>query len=132
MVDKYKNYRTSLTETARINRNNPTPEETKLWNEVLRNRKMMGYKFLRQKPLENFIVDFYCSKLRLVIEIDGSSHRGKEDYDFSRTQILQQTGLKIIRFYNREITSGIDRIRKSIQREVQKREKELNLLNEPP
>ncbi|NQU68580.1 MAG: endonuclease domain-containing protein [Candidatus Marinimicrobia bacterium] len=127
---KYKYYRVILTEAARINRNNPTPEEAKLWTEVLINRQMMGYKFLRQKPLENFIVDFYCSKLQFVIEIDGGSHRGKEDYDFNRTQILQQTGLKIIRYYNREITSEIERVCESIKFEIQIREKELGLSGE--
>ncbi len=127
---KYKYYRVILTEAARINRNNPTPEEAKLWTEVLRNRQMMGYKFLRQKPLEKYIVDFYCSKLQLVIELDGSSHNEKEEYDINRTQVLQKTGLKVIRYYNRKITSDIEKVRDSIKFEIRIREKELGLPGE--
>ena len=127
---KYKYYRATLTEAARINRNNPTPEEAKLWTEVLINRQMMGYKFLRQKPLEKYIVDFYCSKLQLVIELDGSSHNEKEEYDSNRTQVLQKTGLKVIRYYNRKITSDIEKVRDSIKFEIRIREKELGLPGE--
>lgn len=49
---------------------------------------MLGYKFSRQKPLGFFIVDFYCAKLKLAIEIDGSSHDGREEYDARRTKEL--------------------------------------------
>lgn len=51
-------------------RRNPTPAEQKLWEDVLKHRPL-GYKFTRQKPLDFFIVDFYCAKLRLAIELDG-------------------------------------------------------------
>lgn len=63
-------YRPDLKFKASQNRNNPTKPESRIWYEILSNRKIK-YKFLRQKPLHNFIVDFYCSKLKLVIEIDG-------------------------------------------------------------
>ena len=62
-------YLNELKDAARKNRNNPTVAEKKLWNEILKERKT-GYLFLRQKPLLDYIVDFYCQELRLVIEID--------------------------------------------------------------
>ena len=128
MKDKYKYYNVKMTQAARINRNNPTPEESKLWEEILRTRQMMGYKFLRQKPIGHYIVDFYCSKLQLVIEVDGSSHKEKEEYDKYRTEELHHLGLKVIRYYNREIISNIDKVRDSIEKEIQKRELELTNL----
>ena len=67
-------YNKNLTVLARENRNNPTKAESKIWSAVLRMRQFASYKFLRQKPIANYIVDFYCSELCLVIEIDGDSH----------------------------------------------------------
>ena len=66
-------YNKKLIALARENRKNPNPAEIKIWSEVLRMRQFATLKFLRQKPIDNYIVDFYCSKLRLVIEIDGES-----------------------------------------------------------
>jgi very-short-patch-repair endonuclease len=63
-------YLNELRQLARQNRNNPTKSESLIWNSVLKNRKI-DYLFLRQKPLGKFILDFYCSKLLLSIEIDG-------------------------------------------------------------
>jgi very-short-patch-repair endonuclease len=60
---------------------------------------------LRQRPIDNFIVDFFCAQLRLVIEVDGESHftdKGK-DYDWERTQILEGYGLKVLQFSNDEV-----------------------------
>jgi len=73
-------YNPKLKALSRKLRNNSTLSEVLLWNQ-LKSRKMRGYQFMRQKPIGNYIVDFYCSKLKLVIEIDGESHseRSKED-----------------------------------------------------
>jgi very-short-patch-repair endonuclease len=68
-----------------------------LWNE-LKNRKMLGYQFMRQKPIDKYIVDFYCSKLKLIVEIDGTSHYGKEEKDKSRQEELEGLGLTFLRF----------------------------------
>jgi very-short-patch-repair endonuclease len=70
-------YNPKLKQLARNLRNNSTFSEVLLWNE-LKGRKMKGYQFLRQKPIGNFIVDFFCSKLNLIIEIDGDSHDTEE------------------------------------------------------
>jgi very-short-patch-repair endonuclease len=77
-----------------------TVAEKKIWYSYLRS---FPFRVLRQKPIDNFIVDFYCAKLKLVIEIDGDSHYTNEgrEYDIERTKILAGYGLKVIRFSNK-------------------------------
>ena len=82
-------------------RKNPTQAERKVW-EFLRNFPL---KMWRQKPIDNFIVDFYCPKLKLVIEVDGDSHFTSEGtvYDAERTKVLEGYGLQVIRFTNHQV-----------------------------
>ncbi len=101
-------YNKNLTALARENRNNPTKAETKIWREILRMRQFAQYKFLRQKPIGGYIVDFYCSELRLVIEIDGDSHAETVEYDLERTRFLNALGLQVIRYTNDEIVHNIE------------------------
>ena len=77
-------YNKNLTALARENRSNPTKAESKIWREVLRMRQFAQYKFLRQKAIGGYIVDFYCSELQLVIEIDGDS----EDPEINVSRVL--------------------------------------------
>jgi len=109
-IDKlvYIPYKRKLTELARQNRNNLTPAEKKIWYEVLSRKQFKGYKFTRQKPIADFIVDFYCSKLQLVIEIDGDSHAESKEYDEARTNILNQYGLRVLRYTNRDVMNNIE------------------------
>jgi len=104
----YLPYKRKLTQLARKNSNNPTPAEKKVWFEVLCRKQFEGYKFTRQKPLGDYIVDFYCSKLQLVIEIDGDSHAENEEYDQGRTNLLKQYGLKVLRYTNRDVMNNIE------------------------
>jgi len=101
-------YNKTLTALARQNRKNPTKAESKMWNEILRMRKFSKYKFLRQKPLAGYIVDFYCSELCLVIEIDGDSHAETIEYDVERTRVLNALGLTVVRYANDDILRNID------------------------
>ena len=121
MKYNYLPYNKSLKARARELRNNPTAAEKKLWYYCLKNHK---YTFLRQKPIDNFIVDFYCSKLKLVIEVDGGTHLDKKDilYDNKRTEILEKYGLKILRFYNDDILNGVHIISGIIDKEINKME----------
>jgi very-short-patch-repair endonuclease len=100
-------YNPKLTALARANRKNPTPAEQKIWFDILRSRQFAAYKFLRQKPIDRFIVDFYCSALRWVIEIDGDSHAENPAYDINRTQILQGHKLTVTRYTNHEVMQNI-------------------------
>lgn len=122
-------YNTHLKELARKNRKNPTKAEKKMWYEVLKNKNLEGYTFLRQKPLVDFIADFYCSKLLLVIEIDGNWHAGEaaNEYDKERTLILNQFGIKVIRFKNNEVLNNINMVHKRLSELVMTRKKDLNL-----
>ncbi len=113
-------YNKSLVHVARENRNNPTKAECRIWNEVLRMRRFARYKFLRQKPIENFIVDFYCSELGLVIEIDGDSHAGTVEYDEERTRSLEKYGLKVVRYTNEEVMSNIDGVFEDLYHKIGK------------
>ncbi|MEO8342194.1 MAG: endonuclease domain-containing protein, partial [Gallionella sp.] len=89
------------------NRKNPAVAEKKMWNEILRMRQFARYKFLRQKPIAGFIVDFYCSELRLVIEIDGDSHGETTEYDLARTKALNACGLRVVRYTNEDVLKNI-------------------------
>ncbi len=82
-------YNKKLNILARNLRNNSTLSEVLLWNQ-LKQRKMSGYQFLRQRPIGNYIVDFFCHKLKLVIEIDGESHADKKETDRIRQDYLEK------------------------------------------
>lgn len=113
-------YNKNLTERARENRKNPTKAESKIWNEVLRMRQFADYKFLRQKPIDNFIVDFYCSELRLVIEIDGDSHAKTVEYDAERTKVLQALGLTVVRYTNVDVIRNIQGVYVDLIEKIEK------------
>lgn len=84
-----------------------TPAEKILW-ERLRHKQINGLKFRCQHPVGSFILDFYCPSLRLVIEVDGTSHNDRKEYDQFRTQKLGEYGYRVIRFRNEEILSNVD------------------------
>ncbi|WP_234696278.1 endonuclease domain-containing protein [Candidatus Kryptobacter tengchongensis] len=100
-----------IIEIARQLRKQQTPAEKKLWD-VLRNRKFLGLKFLRQHPiiygdgnkLRFFIADFYCAEKKIIIEIDGKVHNYQKDRDQIRDSITNSLGLKILRIKNEELT----------------------------
>ncbi|MEK6645473.1 MAG: endonuclease domain-containing protein [Candidatus Firestonebacteria bacterium] len=103
-------YNPKLKEYARQNRKNPTPTEKRIW-ELLSRKQFDGLKFTRQKPLENFIIDFYCSELLLGIEIDGDTHAFQEKYDELRSDALKRKyDIEIIRYINTDVvfnTEGV-------------------------
>jgi very-short-patch-repair endonuclease len=108
---------------ARNLRNDQTSAETKLWT-ILRNRQLDGIKFRRQKPIGHYIVDFYCSDAKLVIEIDGDTHAGREDYDAKRTKWIESEGYKVIRFTNEDVSSNLDSVVMEILEQCIKRKQE--------
>ena len=104
---------------ARNNRKQLTHPEKKIWYELLC-RKQTGYKFLRQHPMGNYIPDFYCRELKLVIEIDGDSHSIQEEYDAQRTAYFKARGLRVIRFFNRDVLYNFDGVRESLFEKILK------------
>ncbi len=111
-------YEKHLKEKSRELRKNSTLSEILLWNE-LKGRKMLGYQFMRQKPITNYIVDFYCSKLKLVIEIDGSSHYGKEEKDKIRQKEIEQQGLSFLRFDDLDIKFKMEEVLSEIKKWIE-------------
>src|SRR5690242_12444466 len=92
---------------ARQMRKEPTAAEQRLWR-LLRNRRLVGYKFRRQHPFGLYILDYYCPAAGLVIELDGDTHADAEAQkrDAERTEYLERRGLKVLRFWNVELTEN--------------------------
>ena len=111
-------YNRALTEKARKNRQNPTWAENRLWHELLNRGRFRSFKFTRQKPLDEYIVDFYCAELRLAIEVDGDSHASQTRYDRRRTANLAALGVRVVRYTNDEVMLGLDRVRDDFVRAV--------------
>ena len=111
-------YDESLTEKARENRGRPTPAENKLWFEVLQGRRLSGLKFTRQKPLDRYVVDFYCAELMLAIEIDGDSHDARGRYDEARTRRLNALGVEVVRYANAEVMGNVEGVYVDLQKRV--------------
>ncbi len=101
-------YRDDLKLKAQELRKNMTWPEKSIWYQVLRKDKLSGYRFLRQKPLLEYIVDFYCDELKIVIEIDGDSHDFQQDYDETRTKEFSKYWISVLRFTNNEVLRNID------------------------
>lgn len=104
----YLPYNRNLKEFSRNLRNNSTLSEVLLWQQ-LRAGQIRGYKFNRQKPLGNYIVDFYCKRLELVIEVDGESHNTSEARinDRIRQDILESMGLQFLRFDDMDVKKNM-------------------------
>lgn len=102
--DMWKGASTKIFSNARKLRENQTEAEEFLWL-ALRENQLDGLKFRRQHPLSIYIADFYCHKLKLIIEIDGGYHQTKEQMilDAERTTAIEFQGLKVIRFTNDEV-----------------------------
>ncbi|MFN8322587.1 MAG: endonuclease domain-containing protein [Chitinophagales bacterium] len=108
-------------EHARMLRNNMTAAEKKLWLRLQKNK--MGVRIKPQHPIARFVVDFYCHRAMLVIEIDGTSHFSEQanNSDLLRTNELQQFGLRVIRFTNEQVAKDIDGVVIEIHRQILER-----------
>lgn len=116
---KFLPYDIRLTEKARENRHNPTPAERKMGYEVLGNKEFDGLKFTRQKPIGRFVVDFYCSELRLAIEIDGDSHDRKREYDEQRTGYLTDFRITVVRYTNIDVLHNMNGVYLNLKEKVE-------------
>lgn len=102
-------------EYAKMLRKAATPAERLLWK-FLKGRQLSGYKFKRQQPLLNYIVDFYNMDMKLAIEIDGISHDEKKySYDIYRQSRLEAIGITFLRFTEYEVKNNIDSILKTVE-----------------
>ena len=106
-TDNHLPYNPKLGDRAKELRKSMTKAERRLWYDYLR---QLSTRFYRQRPIDNFIVDFYCPALKLVIEIDGDTHNSQEakDYDLERSQRLEGYGLQVVRFTNEEVLADFE------------------------
>ncbi len=116
------------TEQRKFLRNHRSQPEIVLWD-YLRKNQLLGYKFRRQVSIGNYIVDFYCPKLKLVLEADGDSHFSSKaiEYDNLREKFLKSLGLNLVRFGNIDIMNNIE----GVMFEIDKTIKELTPSNSP-
>lgn len=116
-MEKKMFYRASplLFERAKELRNYVTTAEMLLWGYL--RTKPDGFKFRRQHPLGIFVADFYCHRLKLVIEVDGSIHKRKEvaEHDRYRQRLIEEDGMKVVRFTNEQIETDIENVIVAIQ-----------------
>jgi len=126
MARYYRN--TDLKQLSRELRTYGTKGEAVLWKMVLKARKMEGYQFNRQFIIENYIVDFICRKLNLIIEIDGSSHITKGSEDYKRQMELERLGFTVLRFSEFEVLKALEDVHNSIYYTVKSlEEKKINI-----
>ncbi|MFC1770740.1 endonuclease domain-containing protein [Candidatus Margulisiibacteriota bacterium] len=116
----------STKEMVRYLRKNQTNAEIIIW-EKLRNRQVDGYKFIRQYPIiideeksSNYIADFYCSKKKLIIEIDSPIHNKQREYDEYREEGLTEMNYDILRFRNEEIENNLKQVLTKIKNHLNK------------
>ena len=112
-----KPYNVRLTGRARAMRRNPTFAEAQLWQLFLKNHRP---RFYRQRPIGNYIADFYCAKARLVIELDGDAHTAadRKAYDQWRSEVMNGFGISVIRFSNDEVMHAFEAVCASIAEKV--------------
>ena len=105
-----------FTSRAKALRCNLIDAETLLWSRI--KRKQLGVKFRRQYPVYGYIVDFACLERNLIIEVDGGQHQDSK-WDVSRTKTLQDSGYKVLRFWNTEVLKNIEGVLERIRQELQ-------------
>ncbi|KPK92278.1 DNA methylase [bacterium SM23_31] len=108
-------YNPKLKETARKLRNNSTLSEVLLWNRIKR-KQMKDYQFFRQKPIDNYIVDYFCYELMLAIEIDGDSHVDKIEEDQIRQKRLESLGINFLRFTDFDVKKNMNGVLQYIEK----------------
>ena len=108
-------YNKNLKEFAReLRTQSVSTAEKKIWKSLL-SKEQLGERFIRQRPINNFIVDFFCPKLGIIIEIDGNSHLNKGEYDYYREEKLKSLGYTIIRFSEGEVLNQLDDVANQIR-----------------
>ncbi len=112
-------YNANLKQYSRQLRENMTDAERRLWARI-RMKQLKGYQFYRQKPIGDYIVDFFCPRAKLVIEVDGSQHSADEivEDDRIRDEYMMSLGLRVLRFTNTEVLAHIEGVVESIEQEI--------------
>ncbi len=116
-------YNTNLKQLARNLRNDSTKAEIFLW-QMLKGKQLFGYDFHRQKPLDNYIVDFFCHELMLALELDGFSHLFADivEKDREKEDSLNQLGITVLHFWDEEIFNDTDNVIRVIENYIKEYE----------
>ena len=101
-------YNKQLKTLARNNRNARNLSEVLLWHELQKSK--LGVRFSRQRPIGNYIADFYCREKRLVIEIDGWSHDNKYEYDYERDEYMKSLGIRVLRISDKDVRHDMSNV----------------------
>ncbi|PKN02270.1 MAG: DNA methylase [Elusimicrobia bacterium HGW-Elusimicrobia-1] len=114
-------YKPELKELARQLRNRATQSEIKLWK-YLKGKQLDGYDFHRQKPIGDYIADFFCPKLKLALELDGYTHGFENvfDKDAVKTRRLNEMGITVLRFNDEDVVKNIDGVLGCIREYIEK------------
>ena len=125
MTEGYSNhfYNKNLQPNANRLRKEMTKAEACLWKYVLRAGKMKGYGFRRQRPVLNYIADFMCMELMLIVEVDGSIHELEEvrKNDEQRQKALEEAGFTVLRFTNNEVLTNIQWVHSCLEEWIEKK-----------
>ena len=114
--DMFFGAKSDIFEKAKSLRANMTIAEKILWEHI--NKNKLGYRFKPQHPIDIFIVDFYCHRIGLVIEVDGEIHLSQQEYDTGRTAELEKYGLRIVRFTNNEVINETEKVINKIKKVI--------------
>jgi very-short-patch-repair endonuclease len=111
----------NLKDFARNLRNHPTNAEKRLWFGLLKNKQLLGFRFLRQRPILNYIADFMCKELMLVIEVDGYTHQFEEVFEKDRKKeaALKEVGLRVLGFNDEMILEDFENVRIYLEQWIQ-------------
>lgn len=107
-------------EKRRKLRNSSTYSEKVIWLS-LRKKQIHGVRFLRQYSINHFVIDFYAPKINLAIEVDGSSHIGKEEYDSKRQKYIESLGIEVFRFTDEQVFGNVNKVIAQIEKIVSKK-----------
>lgn len=99
-------------------RKEPTPAERKLWSRIRNDQ--LGVNFRRHHAVGNYIPDFVCIEKKLIVELDGSQHLEREEYDEERTKYLESEGYRVLRFWNNTVMKEIEGVTLAIARAIEK------------
>ncbi|HEX6369354.1 MAG TPA: endonuclease domain-containing protein [Longimicrobium sp.] len=114
MAQRINRIRAPILNAAKVHRQEPTTAESVLWS-ALRRQQLCGLPFRRQHPVDRFILDFYCPRKKLCVELDGSVHDGREIMDQARTEALATFNIRVIRFRNEEVLSDLPSVLRRIE-----------------
>jgi very-short-patch-repair endonuclease len=121
-------YNKDLKKYSRKLRNNSTLPEVILWNRILRRKQLRGYPFLRQRPIGNYIVDFFSKNLKLIVEVDGEIHKFQKTKDKKREADIKALGYSVIRLGNEEILQGLPNVIRTLENFVDEFENRKNVI----